>query len=259
MTSIIAVRPWKKHPLCWVADLLSAGNLACGAASIYLAMQQQFAWCLVLLGLGALFDGLDGAAARRWGGSRFGVFADDLADGVSYGVAPAVAIFSALGGVQGVLLGVAFAVFVVARLVFFALSKGKADPRYFSGVPSTIGGLIVLCSLLLFGTAPALVGFMIGVACAQMVAFSNPHRHLGRFLSEHPLAFRVAPLVVIAIVATGLFRGPSVAASLVLTVSAGYALWPTVKRFYQVLVPSSREPSSREPSSPTLLPGGEGS
>jgi CDP-diacylglycerol--serine O-phosphatidyltransferase len=91
MTSILSIRPWKKHPLHWVADLLSAANLACGALSIHLALQQRLSWCLVLLGLGALFDGLDGAAARRWGGSRFGVLADDVADGISYGIAPAVA------------------------------------------------------------------------------------------------------------------------------------------------------------------------
>jgi CDP-diacylglycerol--serine O-phosphatidyltransferase len=209
---------------------------------------------LVLLGAGALFDGLDGAAARRWGGSRFGVLADDVADGVSYGVAPAVAISSVLGGVQGLVLGVAFASFVVARLLFFTLNKGQADPRYFAGVPSTIGGLMVLCSLLLFGNSPALIGFMIGVACAQMVAFANPHRHLGRYLREHPRAFRIAPLIVIAITATGVLRGPGAAAGLVLTVSAGYAVWPSAKRFAQVLKASAQDRSVK--AEPRPISGG---
>ena len=37
----------------------------------------------------------------------------------------------------------------IARLVD-RLNKAEADPRFFSGVPSTVGGLVVLCALILF-------------------------------------------------------------------------------------------------------------
>ncbi len=43
--------------------------------------------------MGCLFDGFDGAAARKWGGTRFGVYSDDIADGVNYGIAPGFALF----------------------------------------------------------------------------------------------------------------------------------------------------------------------
>lgn len=238
MTQLTALKYRKsRSPLAALADALSLGNLLAGLASVHCAVQGQLSACLALLGLGALLDGLDGAAARRFGGSRFGVLADDLADAVSYGIAPAVAVSSQLGGVQGRTLGVAFALFVVCRLVFFTLNKAGSDPRYFAGVPSTIGGLIVLCSLMVFGTAPALVGFMIGVACAQMVAFSNPHRHLGRFLAEHPRTFRLVPVLIAGLVLVGLWRGASAGAGVLLAVSAVYGLWPSVKRFAK-LVPA---------------------
>lgn len=238
MTQLTALKfrkPWT--PLAALADVLSFGNLLAGLSSVHFALQGHLTACLALLGLGALLDGLDGAAARHFGGSRFGVLADDVADAVSYGVAPAVAVSSLLGGVQGIALGVAFALFVVCRLVFFTLNKASSDPRYFAGVPSTIGGLIVLCSLMVFGTAPALVGFMIGVACAQMVAFSNPHRHLGRFLAEHPRTFGMLPVLIAGLVLLGLWRGASAGAGVLLAVSAVYGLWPSVKRCAQ-LVPA---------------------
>lgn len=61
----------------FIADGLSALNLGCGVWSIALASQGQFVASLVLLIVGAAFDGFDGAAARRWGGTRFGVYSDD--------------------------------------------------------------------------------------------------------------------------------------------------------------------------------------
>ncbi len=80
------------HPKRLVADLLSATNLACGIASAACAVAGRFEVSLLLLLVGAACDGLDGAAARRWGGTRWGVLSDDIADGVNYGIAPGVAL-----------------------------------------------------------------------------------------------------------------------------------------------------------------------
>ena len=65
-------------------------NALCGVASIYFATQGRIETSLLLLLVGAAFDGLDGAAARKWGGTRFGVYSDDIADGINYAIAPGV-------------------------------------------------------------------------------------------------------------------------------------------------------------------------
>ena len=96
------------------------------------------------------FDGFDGAAARKFGGTRWGVYSDDVADAVNYGIAPGVALYFVLGGIQGWVVGAFYGLFTISRLVFFTLNKKYSDPEYFSGVPSTMGALVVLCSILLF-------------------------------------------------------------------------------------------------------------
>src|SRR5690606_23269026 len=150
----------------FIADALSAMNLACGIWSIVLASDDHFFSSLVLLIVGAAFDGFDGAAARRWGGTRFGVYSDDIADGINYGIAPGAAVYFATSSLEGALLGGFFATFTIGRLVYFTLNKTNADPNYFSGVPSTSGGLITLCGVILFHDNLLLLGAMVGVACS---------------------------------------------------------------------------------------------
>ena len=75
-------------------DLLTTANLSCGVASILLASQGQLTAACALVFVGALFDVLDGLAARALGGgSEFGKQLDSLADMVTFGVAPAFAIW----------------------------------------------------------------------------------------------------------------------------------------------------------------------
>jgi CDP-diacylglycerol--serine O-phosphatidyltransferase len=217
-----------------IADALSLANLACGLLSMSFAARGELAISLLLLSLGAGLDGLDGAAARRWGGSRFGVYMDDLADGVSYGLSPGYALYAVLGGLEGALVGAAFACFVIARLVFFTLAKSHGDPGEFRGVPSTIGGLVTLASLVLVPDSALLVGFLVGLACALMVSFDVRHRHLGRALASREA--RVLALAFAALVALGAaLGGLEVAVWIVLTASLTYGFLPSVLAFRALL------------------------
>lgn len=115
-----------------LADLLSAGNAFFGVASCFFALQGRADVSLVLLMAGAVCDGLDGAAARRFGGTRFGVLADDVADAISCGVAPAIAVAVVTSGVEGTAVGVVYGALTIARLAFFTLRKGlpgEGPPR----------------------------------------------------------------------------------------------------------------------------------
>lgn len=219
----------------FVADGLSFANALCGIASIHFATEGQVATCLLLLLTGAAFDGLDGAAARRWGGTRFGVYSDDLADGINYAIAPGVALAYGLGGVQGIVVGVFFSALTISRLVFFTLAKGGADPEYFSGVPSTIGAIVVLCSLLLFGPSPALVGLAVGVAGVLMVSFDSAYRHLGRLLFAAPRAkVLVAFGTALVLLGGGALVGRRVPVAVILAASLVYGFLPQALRFVRV-------------------------
>ena len=75
-------------------DLLTSANLVCGVMSILLASQGELTLACWLVFAGALFDVLDGLAARALGGgSPLGAQLDSLADMVTFGVAPAFVLF----------------------------------------------------------------------------------------------------------------------------------------------------------------------
>jgi CDP-diacylglycerol--serine O-phosphatidyltransferase len=213
--------------------VLSLSNLACGVFSLGFSARGEFMPCLFLLALGAALDGLDGAAARRWGGSAWGVDMDDLADAASYGVAPGYALFAAIGGGEGACVGLAFTLFVITRLVYFTLSKKSSDPNFFRGVPSTVGGLIAISTLLVLPHSPLAVGFLVGLACAAMVSFDVQHRHLGRALTSRS-ARRYALAFVLLLAFGAALGGVHAAAWLVLLMSLGYGFLPSLVALWRL-------------------------
>ncbi|MCB9652252.1 MAG: CDP-alcohol phosphatidyltransferase family protein [Deltaproteobacteria bacterium] len=224
-----------------VANLLSLVNLACGALAIAFAVHEAFALALLASLVGAAFDGVDGAVARRLGSTRIGVLADDTADAVNFAFAPAVALAVGLGGTEGLAIGVAYGLFTLGRLVYFTLRKEACDPAYFDGAPSTIGSVIVLSSLSIFPEHPAVIGVLAGVALAQMVSFQTAYRHLGRWLARHRPALLFLPPVALALLLAGVRLGPEVPAAVLLVASVGYGFQPMVRAFQRAL--AGRGPS----------------
>ena len=80
-----------------IPDLVTLGNLVCGFLSIVMAMNHDFHWAAVLMILSLIFDSADGFVAREIGRVDeygFGKNIDSLSDIVSFGVAPAVFLYS---------------------------------------------------------------------------------------------------------------------------------------------------------------------
>lgn len=219
----------------YVADSLSFGNLLCGVASICASANGRFDIAMVLVFTGALLDGLDGAAARIFGGTRFGVIADDLADGVTYGIAPGAALYFLLTGVQGAVIGITYAVFTISRLVYFTLNKGKSDPNYFSGVPSPTGGAIVMSTIVSVGQYPALVGLLVGAACVFMISFDTAYRHLGRLIAYRRKALLYIMPIYLALSVVAYVFGSTSVVMMILLANLGYALFPIAIHFRDAL------------------------
>ena len=223
----------------FLADALSGCNLMCGVFSMVFAYRGRVDISILFLMLGAAFDGFDGAAARRFGGTSWGVYSDDIADGVNYGIAPGAAIWFVVGGLEGMIVGLLYSGFTISRLVFFTLNKTGSDPNYFCGVPSTVGAIVALSALLLVPEQPVLLGLLVGVACVQMVSFDSHYRHLGRALgTSRRYQFGVTGLLVVLVV-VGYLVGMKVAAAIILAASLAYGFYPTFARFKAAVLGSS--------------------
>jgi CDP-diacylglycerol---serine O-phosphatidyltransferase len=136
-------------------------SIACGFSSIIISVDNarigapaDYRLAAVLLVLAGVFDALDGIVARATGtGSDFGMQLDSIADMMNFGCAPAVLLycygFVEMGPHYPMLLrlgGIASFFFVACgalRLARFNVNVGRTDPRYFVGMPSTVGAACV--------------------------------------------------------------------------------------------------------------------
>ena len=78
-----------------VPNLLTLGNLLCGSyAAVVLIAYNDFPTAMLLIVAAALFDFCDGFAARLLhSASPIGVQLDSLADMVSFGLVPSLALY----------------------------------------------------------------------------------------------------------------------------------------------------------------------
>lgn len=140
-------RRWLKY----AANAITAANLSLGLLSVLLSFFHLFRWAAVALMAAVLLDRLDGSTARRLGiVSDFGRELDSLSDLVSFGVAPAVLIYSQVYMDRLPLIGGALSMLYVLcgalRLARFNVQNAVGG---FLGVPITFaGGVLGLLSLL---------------------------------------------------------------------------------------------------------------
>lgn len=79
----------------WVPNAITALNLICGSMAVFFAVDGQLGWASVFILAAAVFDFMDGFAARLLNAySAIGKELDSLADLVSFGLAPAAIVFT---------------------------------------------------------------------------------------------------------------------------------------------------------------------
>ena len=129
-------------------QLLTTGNLAAGFYAIVKASGGDVVVASYAIFVAALFDILDGRAARMTGNvSRFGAEYDSIADTVSFGVAPAVLAFHAGDfaslGWAGWVMAFIYTACASLRLARYNVSSGRYEGR-FDGLPTPAGaGMVV--------------------------------------------------------------------------------------------------------------------
>jgi CDP-diacylglycerol--serine O-phosphatidyltransferase len=183
------------------ADILSMLNFMCGGSSLILTYHNCYAWAICVIIMGQLFDLFDGRMALKHGGTKYGPWLDDIADFVSFGLAPAYMVVMR-GGTFAPFFAVIYVVGVAYRLVRFVLKdKGRTDlpVGIFNGFPSPAGALIVLGASLISG--PLLLCFSTAMSTALMVS-NIRFAHLGRVILKQipkPIFFLISATIIVVL------------------------------------------------------------
>jgi CDP-diacylglycerol--serine O-phosphatidyltransferase len=130
-------------------------NMLCGFSSIRAAESGRFDLAAVLISVAIVFDIFDGAVARAVGAiTPFGLQFDSLADLISFGVAPAILLWTwALDdfGLAGWALACFWLACAAYRLGRFNVTiDPQGEKRYFIGLPSPGAAGVVLASVYAF-------------------------------------------------------------------------------------------------------------
>ncbi len=139
----------KRKGIYLLPNSLTTGALFTGFYAVIAAMNGQFEGAALAIFIAMILDGLDGRVARMTNTqSDFGAEYDSLSDMVSFGIAPALIMYTWSLSTLGKIGWIASFIYVVGaalRLARFNTQIGHADKRYFQGLAS-----------------PAAAGFLVG-------------------------------------------------------------------------------------------------
>ncbi len=141
----------------------TVGNIFAGFLAIISCLNGQYQIAAVAIGVAVILDGLDGRIARLANvTSDFGLQLDSLADVVSFGIAPAVLIYS--WGLSDFGKFARFSAFVflicgVMRLARFNVQVQNL--KHFAGLPIPAGAGVVAATVHFFTVPPEGLGFKV--------------------------------------------------------------------------------------------------
>lgn len=150
----------KKKLAFFLPNSFTALNMGCGFLAMLLALEGNYYIACLILILGGIFDTVDGRVARLTGTqSHFGEQFDSLSDLISFGMAPAVLIYSRffepLDRV-GLVVCFFFLLCGALRLARFNTNIEKVKSDFFQGLPIPSAAM-ALVGLVLLSTHYQLV------------------------------------------------------------------------------------------------------
>ncbi|MFP4655073.1 MAG: archaetidylserine synthase [Methanohalobium sp.] len=134
-----------------IPDLISISNSLFGISAIFAVVNGSHHLAAVLILSAAFADGLDGFLARYTGSSELGEHLDSLADGTSFGAAPAVVIYTIHGSeFPYMIMGVVFVYFICGILRLARFNTRIKNIVDFEGLPITASGVVLASYLLIY-------------------------------------------------------------------------------------------------------------
>jgi CDP-diacylglycerol--serine O-phosphatidyltransferase len=211
--------PKRPRGIYLLPNLFTTAALFAGFYAIVAAMNGQYVAAPVAIFIAMVLDGLDGRVARMTNTqSAFGAEYDSLSDMVSFGLAPALVVYSwaleSLGKV-GWLAAFVYAAAAALRLARFNTQVHVADKRYFQGLASPaaaaiVAGLVwVSHDLGVAGESMRWVAFVLTLA-AGLLMVSNIRYHSFKGLDLRGKVPFVAILIVVLVYVTITIDPPKV-------------------------------------------------
>ncbi|WP_298524871.1 archaetidylserine synthase [uncultured Methanobrevibacter sp.] len=154
-----------------ISDVISLSNMSCGFLSIVCSINHGFELAALLMIFAIMFDSVDGWVARKTNRNDslgFGKNIDSLSDAVSFGVAPAVFVYSTLNTTPttiqqiGILVSLFIVICGVLRLTRYNVIADKIDTKDFIGFPIP-GIAFIIATLYLSGIYNAYLALILSV------------------------------------------------------------------------------------------------
>ena len=215
-------------------NLFTTGALFGGFFAIVAAMQGDYATAALAIFAAQILDGFDGRVARMTHTeSAFGTEYDSLSDMVSFGLAPAIVMYS--WGLQplgkfGLAAAFIFSACAAIRLARFNTQVGSTDSRYFVGLASPPAATLVASGvwwgseLELNTEVSILAAFIIAFVGVLMV--SNLRYHSFKGLDKNRRVPFVAMLITLLVFIAVTIDPPVVLFTLAFTYAcSGPMLW----------------------------------
>ena len=171
----------------YLPDTITCLNLLSGSAAVILAFHDDFDMALAMIVLAAVFDFLDGLAARVFHAySDIGKELDSLADTVSFGLAPSLILYNWMAGyTTGIQPYVCYIPLLIAAFSALRLAKFNLDTRQnesFLGLPVPASALFA----------------------ASLAAFAGHYEHIANTFLANNWAIPAVTLILCALLVSEL-------------------------------------------------------
>lgn len=218
-------------------SLFTVANIFAGFYAVIATLQGRFDHAAVAIGIAIVLDGLDGRVARLAGAtSEFGLQLDSLADVISFGLAPAVLMYSWGFGDLGNLARLAAFVFLICGTMRLARFNVQAQNlKHFAGMPIPAGAGVIAATVHLLKDPPvdptvklAMVGmtYLVGFLMISTIRYPSL-KHLPLTRGKSHLNVLLVALVVAGVV---WYSEP-----VLIVLAVGYALSGPLRRGYQLV------------------------
>ena len=172
-----------------LANIITFSNIACGLIAIHFIVHGDFFTAIILAWIAGAFDIADGKVARKYNlSTEFGIQLDSYADFISFVVMPSFLLYYAITNgalaIQQLILGLIFIGYIISglrRLIEFNMKSQEGTvTKYFEGVPTPLGAILLWVLYLLFSYGvipnPYVIG-MIVIAIAWSLNSKMKIRH----------------------------------------------------------------------------------
>lgn len=265
-------RRQRRRPINVIASVLTTFSLYCGIASIFASINEEYDRAAYWILAAIFLDTMDGAVARVTKSvSKFGKELDSLSDIVSFGVAPAVLIYSdylleekhtgSIIGPTGSMMAIIFVICGALRLARYNVYQSE-QRQSFAGLPipaaaGTIASFVLFTSYFEWQVAFWMLGPLAIALASLMVSTIRYPREIHVLVLAPRHAFRLLILVVVAIAVFHYASRQFDAAIVLLPLGMAYVLSGIVNYLYNRIRKRGRiedKPKESDPVPPSMQP-----